>query len=221
VREVQWAAANGFHGVLLPNRPVFNRRDEPRHPLEYNDKSLEPLWAALEETGLPITFHVATGLDPRAVGGRGKALTQAVCHSATTTMEPIVQLIAAGVFEEHPTLHAVTVESGVGWIPWCVNQLDHYFRAHHMWVRPVLPEPPSFYFRRNCAATFIEEPEILPLLMQLGLEDNVLWSSDYPHHEGVYPFSVESIERQLGQLTESQRAKALGLSAKRIFKIDA
>ena len=52
--------------------------------------------------------------------------------------------------------------------------MDHYFRAHHMWVRPVLPEPPSFYFRRNCAATFIEQPEILPLMMELDFEDNIL-----------------------------------------------
>ena len=164
---------------------------------------------------------MATGVDPRAVGGRGKALTQALCHSATTTMEPIVQLISAGVFEQYPALHAVTVESGVGWIPWCVNQMDHYFRAHHMWVRPVLPEPPSFYFRRNCAATFIEEPEILPLMMELGFEDNILWSSDYPHHEGVWPHCLASIERQLGSFSEIQRQKALGLNAQRIFKIKA
>jgi predicted TIM-barrel fold metal-dependent hydrolase len=221
VREVRWAADNGFHGVLLPNRPVFNRRDQPRCELEYNDKSLEPLWAALAETGLPITFHVATGVDPRAVGGRGKALTQAVCHSSTTTMEPIVQLVSSGVFEQFPTLRAVTVESGVGWIPWCLNQMDHYARAHHMWVRPVLPELPSFYFRRNCAATFIEEPEILPLLLELGLEDNILWSSDYPHHEGVYPYSRASLERQLGPFTDLQRQKALGLNAARIFNIKA
>ena len=49
----------------------------------------------------------------------------------------------------------------------------------------------------------------------------MLWSSDYPHHEGVFPYSVENIERQLGPLTGGQRAKALGLNAKRIFKIDA
>src|SRR5690606_11077668 len=106
IQEVQWAARNGFHGVLFPNRPVFNRVDQPRYPLEYNDKRFEPLWAATAETGLPITFHVSTGEDPRAVGGNGGAIINYVSHAVTTTMEPMVQLIASGVFERHRTLKA-------------------------------------------------------------------------------------------------------------------
>ena len=219
IKEVQWAAQNGFHGVLLPNRPIFHRKSEPRNPLEYNDKCFEPLWAAIAETGLPITFHVSTGQDPRAVGGKGAAITQYICHSMETTIEPIVQLISSGVFERHPTLIAGTVESGVGWVPWCIQQMDHSYRAHHMWVRPVIPELPSFYYRRNCFATFIEEPECLQMAVQLGLEDNLLWSSDYPHHEGSYPHCGASIRRQMDALTDLQRQKILGLNAARIFSI--
>ena len=220
IREVQWAAQNGFHGVLMPNRPIYNRTDQPRHQLEYNDKAFEPLWAAIEEAGLPITLHVGAGLDPRAVRGRGQAITTAICHSSLTTIEPMVQLIASGVFEQHPGLRVVTIESGVGWLGWLANQLDSYAKTHHMWVRPVLPETPSFYLRRNCAATFIEEAELLPGLIELGFEDNLLWSSDYPHHEGVFPYTRESIERQLDSFTEEQRAKMLGLNAARIFNVE-
>ena len=70
--------------------------------IEYNDPTFEVLWSAIEETGLPVTFHVSTGRDPRAVGGSGGAIVNYVCHSMETTIEPLVQLIASGVFERHP-----------------------------------------------------------------------------------------------------------------------
>lgn len=219
IQEVQWAAQNGFHGVLFPNRPVFNRTDQPRHPLEYNDKRFEPLWAATAETGLPITFHVSTGEDPRAVGGSGGAIINYVSHAVTTTMEPMVQLIASGVFERHRTLKAGAIESGIGWIPWMLTQMDHGYRAHHMWVRPVIPNLPSDYFREHCFATFVEEPEALDFCIEHGLEDTIMWSNDYPHHEGSFPHSIVTIERSMGKLNESQRRKVLGENAARIFNI--
>ena len=219
IKEVQWAAANNFHGLLLPNRPVYSRLDQPRFPLEYNDKVFEPLWSAIAETGLPITFHVSTGEDPRAVRGNGGAIINYVSHAITTTLEPLVQMIASGVFERHRSLRAGASESGIGWVPWLLHQMDHGYRAHHMWVRPVIPRLPSEYFREHCFSSFIEEREALEQCIALGLEDNLLWSNDYPHHEGTYPHSALAIERQMGSLTETQRAKVLGENARNIFKI--
>jgi predicted TIM-barrel fold metal-dependent hydrolase len=219
IAEVQWAAQNGFHGILLPNRPVFHKLSQPRNQLEYNDKSFEPLWAAIAETGLPITLHVSTGEDPRAVRGNGGAITNFVCHSMTTTIEPMVQMISSGVFERHPTLHLGTIESGIGWVPWLLQQMDYSYRAHHMWVRPVIPQEPSFYYKRNCFAAFIEEPEALDTAIEAGLEDNLVWSNDYPHHEGSFPHTKASVERQMANLSDNQRAKVLGLNAARFFNI--
>ena len=219
IKEVQWAAANGFHGVLLPNRPIFSRVNEPRHPPEYNDKCFEPLWAAIAETGLPITFHVSTGQDPRAVGGNGGAIINMVSHSVTTTMEPLVQIIASGVLERHRSLKVAAIESGIGWIHWMLTQMDLGYRAHHMWVRPVIPNLPSEYFRESCYATFVEEPDALDMCVALGLEDNLMWSNDYPHHEGSFPHSTVTIERSMGSLTDVQRRKVLGGNAAKLFKI--
>ena len=219
IKEIQWAAQNGFHGILLPNRPIFSRKDQPKNTLEYNDRSLEPLWAAIAETGLPITLHVATGEDPRAVGGRGAAINAYVCHSLQTTIEPLVQMISSGVFERNPTLTVSTIESGIGWVPFVIDQMDYAFRAHHMWVRPVIPNLPSEYYRRHCAAAFIDEPVAVVHAVEQGFEDNMLWSSDYPHHEGSYPYCAASIQRQMNALTETQREKILGLNAARIFRI--
>jgi predicted TIM-barrel fold metal-dependent hydrolase len=214
-REITWAAEHGFRGICLGNAPTYGPTEPGK--LQYNDPSFEDLWSLIEETGLVITLHVSSGRDPRAVGGRGGAIINYVCHSMETTIEPLVQLITSGVFERHPGIQAGLVESGIGFVPWLLETMDHAYRAHHFWVRPVIPELPSVYFRRNCFATFQQDEVGLMNVEQLDLVDNMLWANDYPHHEGVWPHSAASIERTMGHLTDASRAQILGLNAARIF----
>jgi predicted TIM-barrel fold metal-dependent hydrolase len=215
--EAKWAAEHDFVGLCLGNSPVYGPKQWGN--LEYNDPAFEPFWAQVADDDLPITFHVSTGRDPRAVGGNGGAIINYVCHSMETTIEPIVQLITSGVFERHPTLRAGIVESGIGFVPWLLETMDYAYKAHHFWVRPVIPELPSEYFRRHCFATFQEDHVGLAVAEQFDIVDNLMWANDYPHHEGSWPHSAESIERQMAHLTDESRAKILGLNAKRVFKL--
>ncbi len=100
--EVRWAAEHDFVGLCLGNAPIYGPKVWGH--IEYNDPAFERLWSLVEETGLPVTFHVSTGRDPRAVGGNGGAIINYVCHSMETTIEPLVQLITSGVFERHPRM---------------------------------------------------------------------------------------------------------------------
>ena len=217
LREIRWAADHGFRGVCLGNSVIYGPKQFGR--LEYNDPSFEPMWHLLEEAGLVVTFHVSTGRDPRAVGGSGGAITNYVCHSMETTLEPLVQLIASGVFERHPKLCAGLVESGIGFVPWLLETLDYAAKAHHFWVRPQLKELPSTYFRRNCFATFQDDAAGLRFAEELDLTSNLMWANDYPHHEGSWPHSAQAIERTMGHLSDASRAKILGENAARVFRL--
>ena len=217
LREIQWAAEHGFRGVCLGNSVIYGPKRFGQ--LEYNDPSFEPMWCLLEESGLVVTFHVSTGRDPRAVGGNGGAITNYVCHSMETTLEPLVQLIASGVFERHPKLCAGLVESGIGFVPWLLETLDYAAKAHHFWVRPQLPELPSTYFRRSCFATFQDDAAGLRFAEELDLTSNLMWANDYPHHEGSWPHSAQAIERTMGYLSDASRAKILGENAAQVFRL--
>ena len=103
-------------------------------------------------------------------------------------------------------------------MPWTIWALDEAYRKHHMFVRPKLKRLPSDYFRRCGFATFQEDKPGLDLAREHNLVDNFLWANDYPHHEGTWPHSAEAIERTMGQLTDAERAKILGLNAARIFR---
>ena len=136
-----------------------------------------------------------------------------------TTIEPLVQLITSGVFERHPLMQAGLVESGIGFVPWLLETMDYAYKAHHFWVRPVIPELPSEYFRRHCFATFQEDHVGVQAAEQYDLVDNLMWANDYPHHEGSWPHSAASIERQMGGLADESRAKILGANAVRVFSL--
>ena len=101
-----------------------------------------------------------------------------------------------------------------------LDAMDEAYRKHHLWAYPKLKQLPSEYFRSNGATTFQEDRVGLDLAVKYNLVDNFMWANDYPHHEGVWPHSAESIERQMAHLNEEQRAKILGLNAARIFKFD-
>jgi len=218
IAEIERAAKLGYRGLTLPCKPIFGNYDS-RHP-NYNLHIYDPMWAAIQDHDLPITFHISTGRDPRAARKDGGAVINYVSHSLSPTIEPIANLCASGVIERYPNIRFSAIECGIGWVPWALDAMDEAYRKHHMWAFPKLPKMPSEYFRSNGATTFQEDRVGLDLAVKYNLIDNFMWANDYPHHEGVWPHSAESIERQMGHLTEDQRAKILGLNAARIFKFD-
>jgi predicted TIM-barrel fold metal-dependent hydrolase len=214
IAEARRCAALGYPGFNIPAAAWL----EPRSP--YNDPRYDALWAVLEEIGRPVCIHVATGRDPRAAKGNGGAVLNFALGAMTQVVEPLAYILASGVFERFPRLRIGTIEGGVGWVPWLLETLDDIFYKHHMWVRPWLKQPPSAYYRTNSFSTFQEDHSGLRAMRDLDMLDNVVWGNDYPHMEGSWPHSAEALERQLGGLTEDERAKLLGLNAARIFGFD-
>jgi predicted TIM-barrel fold metal-dependent hydrolase len=187
--------------------------------LNYNLKEFDPLWAAIVEVDLPVTFHISTGRDPRTARSRGGAVINYAVHSLAQNIEPIANLCASGVAEQFPTLRFGSVEAGIGWVPWAIQAMDEAYLKHHWAVRPKLELLPSEYFKRQGFATFQEDAAGLDLALRHDLVPNFMWANDYPHHEGSWPHSAEAIERTMGELDDASRAKILGLNAAEIFKI--
>jgi predicted TIM-barrel fold metal-dependent hydrolase len=216
--EIERVAKIGFRALSLPCKPVWGGHDVEH--VNYNLPHFDPMWRLIEEAGLPITFHISTGRDPRASRGNGGAVINYVTHSLSPTIEPVANMCASGVLERFPGLRFATIEAGIGWVPWLLDAMDEGYRKHHMFVRPKLQGLPSDYYRAHAMASFQEDPTGLALAERYNLVDNFMWANDYPHHEGTWPHSAEAIERTMPGLSEPQRAKILGLNAARFFKLE-
>lgn len=219
IAEVNRVAKLSFRVLTLPNKPIFG--SGTNDALNYNHKSFDPLWAAVEEADLRLTFHVSTGADPRVARGAGGAVVNYAVHALGSTAEPMANLCASGILDRFPKLRFGSIESGVGWLPWFLDGMDQAYKKHHMWVWPKLKHGlPSDYFRAHGAATFGEDPAGMRLVEEFNLQDNFCWANDYPHHEGTFPHSSEAIEREFGGVSEVTRMKVLGLNAARMFRFD-
>jgi predicted TIM-barrel fold metal-dependent hydrolase len=218
IDEIKRVAKLGYRGVNLPCKPIFGAHDA-RHP-NYNMTMFDPMWAAIQDCDVTITFHISTGRDPRAARKDGGAIINYAAHALSPTVEPIACLCASGVLERFKKLRFAGIECGIGWVPWALEAMDEAARKHHMWAFPKLKKLPSEYFREHGAASFQDDPIGLELAERHHLADNFIWANDYPHHEGSWPHSYQSIERQMGELKEESRVKILGLNAARIFKFD-
>ncbi len=215
VAEIYRVAKMGYRGLSLPSKPAWGPEDHK--DLNYNLPVFDPLWAAIEETNLPFTFHVSTGKDPRGAKGNGGAVINYVVHSLAPTAEPIINICSSGVLDRFPGLRFATIEAGIGWVPWALTAMDEAYNKHHFWSFPKLNMLPSEYYRKHCKASFQDDAPGLDLVQKWNLEDNFMWANDYPHHEGSWPHSAAAIERTMSHLDDTQRAKILGLNAAEFF----
>jgi predicted TIM-barrel fold metal-dependent hydrolase len=216
--EIERVAKLGFRAVNLPCKPIWGAHDA-RHP-NYNEPLFDPMWALIQDCDIPITFHIATGMDPRAARHDGGAVINYVTHACPSAIEPMSNLCASGVLERFPRLRFALIECGIGWVPWALDAMDEAYRKHHLWAYPKLRQLPSEYFRQHGAASFQEDLAGLRLAADSRLIDNFMWANDYPHAEGSWPHSAEAVERQMQHLNDYQRARILGLNIAKMFKFD-
>lgn len=192
------------------------------------DPYWEPLWAAAEETGIAIGFHLSGGL--RTVPDRAMAKGLGPNGVAVSVIplqmdEPLCGMVFGGVLERHPELKIILAETGIGWIPYVIERMEHVldrFKGNpEYWDARGgigLSLRPREYFQRQVWATFQEDEVGLMTLPKIG-EDRVMWASDYPHPDGTWPNSQQAIAQQFGHLSEETRRKILSENARRLYNL--
>ena len=188
IAEAQRSVERGAHSLMLPQTVPG---------MSWGDEHFEPMWAALEELGVPVGFHQAAGQvavfeDKMAPG----AFWTTAIGNKISLGWVFMQLVFGGVPERHPNLKFVLVEGGIGWIGFQLTLMDHLFGDHHQWIDPHLSLKPSEYFWRQFWATF-EDDRAGILTLPLLDPSHVMWAGDYPHTEGNYPFGQEYVARDL------------------------
>jgi predicted TIM-barrel fold metal-dependent hydrolase len=183
----------------------------------------QPMWAAAEEAGLVLSFHVFEG-GGATVGYEVQGLRHPASIGAWVVVAPaqmdeiLASLILSGVCERHPRLRLVLGESGIGWLPYMLERLDDTYEER-LADDLRLPLPPSAYFKRQIHATFQKDHHGVRAMAEIA-PDNVMWGSDYPHRDGTWPFSRKAIEEQFRGVDEIARRKMLWDNVRRVYGID-
>ena len=195
------------------------------------DAHWDPIWKAAQDVDLPISLHIGSGdfQDQLMAPGRFAAHgigPSTVSGSMSILMSNAIQLmdlLMSGVLPRHPGLRIVSVESGIGWIPFVKESLDHgYAYANVSTERPEFDRKPSEYLREQIwACTFFEEFPLNNHVEEIG-SDRILFETDYPHPICLYGREVrEKIDAAFGKLPEAARRKILFDNAAELYGIYA
>ncbi len=222
------AKARGAKGVLISNWPAGGAS------LSQED---DPFWAAAVDEGLPVAIHInIISREQRAAGRkaaaeRGNALydmtTEAarakaiggMSHVFSMAAGNITSMLFTGVFDRFPELQIAWIEIGVGWLPHFIECLDDRYWRNRSWGQLPIDRPPSYYWYRNNAASFISDRTGIALRHQAGI-NNIMWSSDYPHHGNDWPYSRKVIEETMNGIPAAEKALIVGGNAARVWELD-
>ena len=192
VAEAYRVAKRGLRGLELS----CSWEMEPMwHPM------WEPLWRAVNDVNLPLHFHTFPSL-PQSVRDRQTGLTRraafftSVAGFQMNLVNILAAVIGAGVLERYPNIRISFGESGIGWIPYALDRMDFEWEDR---FRDLMPMKPSEYWKRQCRATFQFDRIGARLVEDIGVE-TLMWGSDYPHPDGVWPESSRYIEEQFAGL---------------------
>jgi len=190
-----------------------------------DDPAWDPLWQALEQSGIILSWHITVfGVPPGSrAAGKAASVFENTKGFLNNFLEPFVDLFAWGILERHPKLKMVMAEAGTGWLPWLVQELDYrhwrLWEAKDFWADKGgkgLETKPSELFKRQIYATFQEDYAAMALIPFFG-EGHLLWASDYPHPDSVWPNSRAAIERQMSQLSPDMRKKLTHDNAAKLY----
>ena len=144
-----------------------------------------------------IAFHIGTEPhDPTETTGiyyRGRG--GAVLNYVETTyggQRAVTKLVACGALDRHPELRVLVSEGGATWGPFLADRMDEGYRQHGVGVRPKLSKLPSEYIYDQVYASFQHDSSAVKACTTMGWR-NVMWGSDYPHFEGTFGHTQETL----------------------------
>jgi predicted TIM-barrel fold metal-dependent hydrolase len=211
--SIRAIAALGLKTVLLPMTPG---RKKDGTNVVYNSPEFDPTWAAIEESGLPVSFHIGETLSQEGLNGGGPRIMADL--GPTNFRKNLGQLIFGLVFDKFPGLKVVFAEAGINWVAGALQDAEMIYNSHAQMFTSMPKERPSHYWHRHCYATFMADTAGLNLLHIIGA-DRVMWSVDYPHNEGTFGYSQDVMQDIVNATSPDEARKILGQTAIDVYRL--
>jgi predicted TIM-barrel fold metal-dependent hydrolase len=83
----------------------------------------------------------------------------------------------------------------------------------------VIKEKPSFYFKRQLFANFMDDEVGLALRHHIGV-DNIMFEVDYPHSDTTFPHSQELVAKRFKDIPADETRKIVRDNAIKFFNLE-
>jgi predicted TIM-barrel fold metal-dependent hydrolase len=189
-----------------------------RSHMAVNDNAYMKVYRAIEERGLVLSFHSGPNWGEPIFRSCNRFLS---VHALGFTWYNVLHLtnwVINGMGERFPKLPVLWIESGLAWVPFLMQRLDHEYMLRPS-EAPLLKKKPSDYMRDmyySSQPMEIQDMEALQCTFRMiNAETQLLYSSDYPH----WDFDLPSTIYDLPFLSEKGKHNILGGTAAKLFKL--
>jgi predicted TIM-barrel fold metal-dependent hydrolase len=223
VHEAERCAALGYRGVNMTADP-----QDAGSP-DLGDPVWDGFWEVCAGLQLPVHFHIGASQTAMAYFGttywpsQDNYVKPAIGGAQLFQNNSRVLLNSAysGMFDRHPELKMVSVESGIGWVPFMLEAMDYELDENAPAHAAKLQKRPSEYFRDHWYATFWFETgrgDLQHLVDSVG-EDNIMFETDFPHPTSLHPDPVGAVTEKIATLRPETQRKVMGGNAARLYRI--
>jgi len=196
----------GFMVTSVRHRPVHH-------------KVYMKLYAAIEETGLPLGFHAGHNWQERSMEQLNKFISVHALAFPFYNMVHMTNWVINGIPERFPKMPVIWIESGLAWVPFMMQRLDHEYMMRSS-EAPLLTRRPSEYMREfyytSQPIEFTDMKALEVTFEMIDAENRLMYSSDYPH----WDFDLPSRIYDLPFLSERAKRRILGGNAMDLFQIE-
>jgi uncharacterized protein len=224
--DVEQATAEAKRCAKMGLRGVNINSDPQVHGLpNLSDAHWNSLWETCCADDLPVNFHIGASDSSMSFGSTGHwyepLSNQALAYTSVvmfmSNCRVLTNILLSGWLDRFPTLKIVSVESGVGWVPFMLEAMEYEYKETGFKYKTT---PLEIFRRQIYSCCWFENRYIVEDARRLGV-DNVMFETDFPHPTSLYPNSLNQVADAASRFTREERVKIFGANAARVYNLPA
>jgi predicted TIM-barrel fold metal-dependent hydrolase len=213
--EIERCAARGANAITFPDAPSGLGLPSV-HGSEWDST-----FAAAAAAGMPLCMHFGSSrVVPYVAPDAPQAVVTAVM--GLTLFNSMCELAMSTVFVRHPKLKVAYSEGGIGWVPYALMRMDQvweHYRNYPLDNNVDRNRRPSDVVREHIWSCFIDDPVGIRDRGLIGVE-RLLWESDYPHADSLWPNSRTNAEKVFADVPTDEVRKIVCDNARELFRFE-